>query len=368
MKNNTLYIIYLLFFATACTSHQQEETTSEEHFIEITKEQFKQENMAFGKAEKMLFEKTISVSGRVITALDGKAIIHVPVEGFVNNLYVQMGQKVKAGDPLFSIKSNSLTDLQLSLAASSVQLKQLEANYTRIETLYNDSIKTESDFLDAESKYKTELSNYLGLKLRISQTGLNTEAIEAGNYYPTYTITAPIEGQLTNIDVSLGQFVDVQQRLGEIVDTKKLLLQLSVFEQYSLSVKPGQKVLFRTLEQKGEKSLARITSISNKLDSKTNAFTCLAILTTPHTNAFKENQLISAEITISADSVMAVPQSALVTSDNKSYVYSLEKEIDESYFLSKTSVNTGRVENNFIETAISTNKPILLKGAYNVSL
>ena len=81
------------------------------------------------------------------------------------------------------------------------------------------------------------------------------------------------------------------------------------------------------------------------------------------------NQFAQGNIIVGADSVLALPETALLKSEDKMYVLSLEKENDESYFFNQVEVETGNVNKGFVElTSNPAISKLLINGAYNIQI
>lgn len=354
---------------TACTNSQPEVSEPESDLIEITKEQFLTENMEFDSPTHMLFENSIQLTGKIVPDINGSAKISAPVDGMVKKIYVQKGQNVKAGEVILEIGGSTLIDLQHATTTSSAKLEQLKSDFNRTKTLYGDNIKTENEFMLAESEYKSELANYSALKLKLQNIGLNLSDIENGNYVSTYKITSPIAGQVTNMNTTLGQFVSPHQDIAAIINIEETQLQLAVFERDYSKIEPGQTVHFKTAGEKNDYSTATITRVSNILNGKSKSFDCFADIRQSNKNSFIINQLVSAKLIIENDSIFAVPQSAIITSGGNKYVLVRNSKDDDRFLLEKVKVQVGRTSEGFVELIdIHTDMVILVSGTYNVNL
>ena len=83
----------------------------------------------------------------------------------------------------------------------------------------------------AESEYKSELANYNALKLKLQDIGLNISEIEKGNFVPTYGLKSSINGQITLMNCTLGQFLIPENEIAEVADKDKVELRLDIFEK-----------------------------------------------------------------------------------------------------------------------------------------
>lgn len=369
MKRIVTYIALTTLIFTACNNSQPKAPETDSDLIEITKDQVLTENIEFGTPSHILFESNLLLTGKIVPDINGSAIISAPVNGMTKKIYVQKGQYVKAGDVILEIGGSTLIDLQQATTTSSAKLQQLKSDFDRISTLYQENIKTEKEYLRSESEYKAELANFSALKLKLQNIGLNLKNVESGNYASTYKIKTPIDGQISDLNITIGEFISPQQHIAKIINLEKTQLQLAVFERDFPKIKTGQKVLFKTAGESDYYSSATITRISRILNTNTKSFDCFAKISEKNNSSFIINQLVSAKVIIESDSMLAIPQAAIATSGNSHYVFVIDSENDNSFLLNKIKVQVGRISNNYIEISdFDNNKPILLSGTYNINI
>ncbi len=356
----------LLF--SACSKKTSETPEPENDFTKITMEQFQEGKMALGKPLKMAFENSFQISGKIVSRVDGLAKISIPIEGFIKRIHVRKGQSVKSGEVLFEIEGSALIELQKAFAISSAKMPQLQSDFERIEQLFKENIKTESEFMIAESAYKTELANYSALKQNLENIHLSISDIENGNYASVYQIKSPIQGQVVDVQTTPGQYVSPQSSIAEIVDARKKHLQLLVFENDYSKIKSGQKVAFKTASEKGAYSTATITSIGKILNMQSKSFDCFAEISDTDKSKFIINQLVHGQVILNTDTVFALPQEAILKSGNNQFVFVKAREIGNELFLEKVKVRVGRSSKNHVELIDGPlNKQILISGAYHIS-
>ncbi len=81
------------------------------------------------------------------------------------------------------------------------------------------------------------------------------------------------------------------------------------------------------------------------------------------------NQFVEGVVYTKIDSVLAVPETAVVYAENNAYLLMYEKEEDTSFFFQKVKVTTGRIANNYIEITDQLPKGnLLVKGIYNIQI
>ncbi len=370
MKTKSIIVATLItILISSCNNTPTEEKQVENDLIKITKEQFEAEKMAFGAPEQILMEDKISFTGKIVPSLNGIFKISAPVEGIIQTLHVQIGQEVKVNENLLEIGGNALVDLQQAYASSSAKIKQLESDYKRAKALYKENIKSENEYLLIESKYKSELANYKGLRIKLQYIGLNLSNIENGNYASTYYLKSPISGQISNLSVLSGQFIKSDQDIIELVNKDKIELQLAFFEKDYSKVRKGQNVRFGNMGGNPHQAKAIINRIACKLSSKSNTFECYATINKGNKQSYAINQLVGGEVILASYSVFALPKSAVFALGTSQYIILKSDENNKNYNLQKLKVEIGKSDKNYIEIKNAPKgKTILIKGTYNISI
>lgn len=364
-----LYIPYIALILASCNHQNQEVNETHSELIEITKQQFKSEKMELGNCTQMPFATKTYFTGYIKPKSNALAKIGLPVEGIIQKIYVSVGQEVKQGAPLFEVSGNTFVDLQKEYAESEARLKQLQIDYERVSLLYKENIGTQKEYVIAQSQYQVEQAMNNALKIKLENIGLDIKRISEGSFYSGYTLKAPINGFVTDISATVGEFIDFQESLAEIVDNNQLQLQITVFEKDILSIKSGQQVIFHAAGNPDQKATASINYVGKTVRNDSKSIDCFATIDNTYAGLFINNQFVEGEIIIASDSVFALPVNAVIQSDNSNFILSLEEETNESYLFKMSAVKTGRKTRDFVELMDKpTTSKILIKGVYNISI
>jgi cobalt-zinc-cadmium efflux system membrane fusion protein len=337
--------------------------------VEITKAQFESEKMEIGLPIISLFADLVHFTGVVAPSVNGSAQISLPAQGLITKIHCTTGQTVTKGALLFEVSGNEFIDMQKDLAESAAQLNRLKTEYERQKELMAENIGARKDLISAESAFNVEKAKHGALKLKIEILGLEPSKIEQGDFYTFYSIKAPISGFVNNISTNIGQYVEPQQTIAEIIDTRTFQLKLSVFGTDIGKVKEGQEVNFYLAGNNSEKHLATVKMVGKLINPETKSIECFAEIKNTGNFSLIGNQFVEGDIIVAADSVLSVPESAILKSESESYVLAFEKEADDLLFFSRLNVKTGRNNNDFIEiTEIPSSIKILTTGAYNIQI
>ncbi len=174
-----------------------------------------------GKKDDVLqTERTVAVQAQVIApanedvvksftgSLEGErqAVLYAKLAEAVEKVNVHEGQVVKAGDVIVSLD-------KFGPSARYNEAKSLflnaEKTYSKMEYLYKEGAISESQHDEAKTGYEVAKSTYEAVARLVD-------------------ITSPIDGTVTSVDVSTGDFVQMGQKLATIATIGKLRIKFGV--------------------------------------------------------------------------------------------------------------------------------------------
>lgn len=369
-----ILLFYILF--TVCFFACQPKTPTDnpienevEQLIQISQQQFNSEKMEIGSVTTHCFEDLISCNGSIKAAPNGIANLSTPISGIVKSIHFSSGDFVKKGQVLCKIESNDLIALQQDFAETSAQFTGIKADYERNKALYKEKIGAEKNLISSESNYKATKAKYESLALKLKLLHLNTNKIKEGEFYSSLSITAPINGYITNYNLILGQFIEQQKSLIEIVNPDLLQLQIAVFEKDIQHLNLGQVLHFKTLSNSKKTHTAHLSVIGKGIDPETKTILCLAKIDNKAIGSLYNGSFIEAEIITNEKDAKALPSHAILKSGPDRYVLVIDKSDGQNYYLRKEKINIGTESNGFTEIVDASNLArVLTEGAYNISL
>ncbi len=321
---------------------------------------------------------TVQVSGSYTTA--SQTIVTSPANGIISRLYVLNNTSVKKGDPLFHVDATATTDQQnaaytdytsalsaLQTAQNSVQsldatmwTKQqayinaqntqnylinhatnpsTKDGYTDLEKLAitNAVTQTQKDFQAAEQVYKTA-----GVAVTAAQAKVN-QTKRAYDETLSATVYAPAAGKVVNLEDQVGDSLtgantavtiagsstgqaaissSTPQPVLVIANFSDPYIRINIGEDYATRVMSGQpaSIVFDAL--KNETFPGAVSDIATVGTNLQGVVTYAARVTTSALpTVIKPNMtaLITIE-TLRRDTVVAVPNSAIISKDGSVYV------------------------------------------------
>ncbi len=188
------------------------------------------------------FNYAIKTSGKVLPSRGNFEIITAKSSGIVKFVQTQLdnGSEVKKGTSLFRISGKGL--LENNIDNKYVELKsnfeKNKAEFERKSTLYQERIVSAKEYEEAKAQYESDKSKYDNLVKKYNKSGV---AIKAG-----------IKGNIYDLAVNDGDFVEEGQEIARIISSNKVRIQVDiplnnydlVKDIYSMNFKPayGKKV------------------------------------------------------------------------------------------------------------------------------
>jgi len=345
------------------------QTEAADGSINITKEQFNKSSMALGGLEEKPFPVTIQTNGMIDVPPENRAVVSATMGGYIEKTPLLIGNSVKKGQLLVTIENPEFIALQQEYMEVQQQLNYLKAEYTRQQTLREENITSQKSFLKAESDFKTTNARYNGLKKQLTMLNISPAQVEAGNISSIASIYAPINGSITQMNVTKGTYVSPASPILEIIDNDHIHLELSVFEKDIMKIKKGQQIRFRIPEASDEVFEAEVYLIGTSIgDNRT--IKIHGHLREEGENNFLTGMFVDAGIVTENTTAMGLPSEAIVALEGKFYVLRTTATEDTGYTFETLEVQPGNTVDNFTEIinaeAFLESDTFLTKGAFDV--
>ncbi|NTW23759.1 MAG: efflux RND transporter periplasmic adaptor subunit [Lentimicrobium sp.] len=358
----------LLF--TSCgtkNAETQDEETSADEAITLSRTQFESSEMILGKPEKMKFTHKIRANGKVSASPSGQVQISSMIPGRIRQIAVNIGDRVNKGQMLCAVESSELIQLQMDYAESSGRLKSVQAEFERQQSLAGENIASQKTYLNAEAEYKSLIARCEGLKAKLLMLGLNAEKAGQGIIVKEMVLTAPIGGVVSALFVETGSFAEPQKALMELVDLNQLQLKLSVFEKDLTGLKPGLKISFFSPNNPSSAYSGELLSYSRTMNQETRAITVIGSIQPSDRPLMINGMYIEADIFTGEKEVMALPDEAILKSGNSRLVLVQTSSDGKLMNFVKKEVKTGLSSNGFTEILNPEGlENVLVKGGFNL--
>ncbi|MEH6771707.1 efflux RND transporter periplasmic adaptor subunit [Maribacter arcticus] len=377
MQKNIYRIVILFIFAIVLSCGDKEKQAiksgaseaNTDNRIQVTQEQFDQNNMSLGQIKESEFPIMVTTSGMIDVPPENRAVVSATMGGYIKTTPLLIGDKVRKGQLLVTIENPEFVALQQEYMEVNGQLSYLKAEYERQQTMVAENISSQKSFLKAESDYKTGVAKYNGLKKQLGMLNISVEQVEKGIISSVASIYAPIAGSITSVNVSKGTFVSPATSIMEIINNDHIHLELSVFEKDIMKIKKGQLVEFRIPEASSDIYKAEVHLVGTSIDDN-RTIKVHAHLEDETVTNFLTGMFVEASIIIDSSTQMSLPTDAIGVIDDQSYVLLLDETKEGNYYFAQVPLKTQGSYQNMTAldktTIFKQGAQFLTKGAFSL--
>ncbi len=343
-----------------------------EDIVELRDDQIKLANIETGTIKMQSLSGTLKVSGTVAAAPQNFATVSMPLGGFVKNTSLMPGNVVSKGQTLAILENQEFVDIQQNYLEAKNKFEFAEAEYKRHSELFKSDVYSEQNVQQVTSDYKNLKAQVKALEQKLALIGINPANLHEDNISSSVALVSPISGFVKAVNVNIGKFVTPSDVLFEIVNSDKLFLELTLFEKDADKVSAGQKIrFFINNETDQHDAVIYQTGKSISADKTYKVYAsvlgiCKNVLPGMYVNAIIE---------ATGNMVTTLPSDAVVSFDDKDYIFVFDKNKEEDgkpfteYRI--IEVKKGVSDNGFTEVILpegfdSTTAKVVIKGAYNL--
>lgn len=298
-----------------------------------------------------IVDRIRSFDGGVDVPADRRTMVSSQLGGKLQNIRVDRGESVRAGDVLAEIASLELRDIQLELLRAHLDGAMWHDTLTRRRAA-GDAVPRRT-ILETEGQVKTFDTQVASLRQKLLMLGISDsqidELLKTGRVIDALPVRAPIDGAVVDFDRMLGQVVRADEALFEIHNLSQVMVQTFVGERDSALVKVGQQARIRLVaypDLEVEGTVTRIGPVVG-IDSRTHAawieFTSLPSVPLQHNMA--------ARVILTTDRpspTLAIPLSAVVRDGLRSFVF--VQKSDGTF--DRRRIELGRADDRRVEVKV----------------
>jgi len=366
----------LLIFSGSCHSgktsapEEKEAEVLPEGIVELREDQVKLANVQTGNIEMRSLSGTLKVNGIVSAAPQNLATICAPMSGFVKSTTLMPGNPVKKGQVIVVIENQEFVDIQQDYLEAKNKLGFAEAEFKRHTELYKEDVYSEKNVQQVTADYKNLQAKVNALEQKLVLISINPAGLNENTISRSISLVSPINGYVEAVNVNLGKYVVPTDVMFKIVNNDVLFLELTLFEKDANKVAKGQKIRFY-INNETEQHDAVITQTGQSI-SMDKTYKVYASVTGSCKNVLP-GMYVNAIIETSGNLVTALPSEAVVSFDDKDYIFIFEKNKEEGgkpfTEYKMVEVKKGVIDGGYTEIIIPesvhiSQASIVIKGAY----
>lgn len=268
------------------------------------------------------------------------ASVGSPLAGRIEAVHVRLGERVKAGDLLFSVRSGAYAELNREAEASHAQVEVRRRLAERAKELLDLKVGSQKDVLAAEAELREA-------ELAARAAEAKSKSLQVGGLGDNaFWVKAPRAGTVVELDVSVGQEVtpDREGPLLRLAELSEVLVIADVPENDVTELTVGAKVTIRTATSDVERE-GLVEAVSELVDPKRRSVE-VRIRAPNADRALRPNAYVEVSARPNAEArVVRVPDGAVVTQDARLVVFVARSEGR----LEPVPVTVGRRRDGFTE-------------------
>lgn len=252
--------------------------------------------------------------------------VHPKISGFITNVFVHEGQAVTAGQPMFTIDSETYR-AQVSQARAALNTARAQANTARLTYLNNK--KLFDQHIIGQYELETAQNSYSTAQAQVAQA--QAALASASETLSWCVVRAPSAGVVGSLPFKKGALVSAQNTLTTVSDISTVEVFFSMSEPDILSMSKTAGSVAGVLREMPMVKLqladgtiynqpGRVVKMSGVIDASTGAYTLIAHFSNPQKllKSGGAGQIIVPRVNNDA---ILVPQEAVVQVQDKYFVY-----------------------------------------------
>ncbi|MDR6547552.1 cobalt-zinc-cadmium efflux system membrane fusion protein [Chryseobacterium rhizosphaerae] len=320
MKNTVLSIL-LLAFITSCKDPKSETPQSQDLQIKGDHVMIPENNPVLKtiKTEVVTEEEHSDgvVSAGTIQAIPNHyAEIASPFSGRITKSFIQLGQNVSAGSPLFEILSSDYFSVQKDYTDALNDVQLAEKNYRRQQDLVKHGVGIQKELDEAETDFKnkkTSLSN--------ASSALKVYNSKGGGIGSPLIVRAPISGEIISNKIVNGQYLKGDaDPVVIIAELSKVWISGDVKEKDIRFVNIGDHVSVKISAYPDRNITGKVYHINEIVDENTRSIKVLIECDNPD-RKLKPGMYATVNFSTTPEKTVMIPVTALMQQDNTQYVW-----------------------------------------------
>lgn len=298
--------------------------TAQAKVLEITEQQAASVKLSTSKVKLREGQPTLQFSG-VLEADRRKAFRVAPVvDGTVINLHAVAQQRVRKGEVLARLRSNTLGQAQADYLGALARLRLASSERERLQSLWKDGIIAQNRFLEADAEYKSASAILEQNRQHLTLAGLSSKQIDALETSPSrlaeFNLISPANGVVMQSEIVTGQNLAAGETAFQVVDlsTVWVAVRIPVANLPEVNLGAAAKVQVATRGSKPYQGL--LQAIDGEVDKESQTISG-RIVVKNHDSALRPGMYAQIEITAAPLKHLMVPVSAVFRSGNQAYAF-----------------------------------------------
>lgn len=305
------------------------------------------------------YNLVLSSTGVVTAIPSAYAEVAAPFGGRVVKSLVHIGQKVKAGSPLFELSSSNYSELVKNYNQTRGDVELALKSLERVRDLHKNGVASEKELDEAQQNYTMALQEYRHAEAVAKEFQIDLDDAVVGR---PMVVRSPIGGTVLRNELVMGEYLREDEDAKVVVaDLSKVWVKASVSEMESPYVEGVEEVEVRLASRPDMVFRGRVAFTDGMLDAETRTMQTY-IECDNSTGLMMPNMYANVNMSLKGQKHIMLDKSAVLQSSKGRYVL---RRIEENTFV-KTVIEVQSVEGGqlLVTSGLSEGDEIITQGAF----
>jgi cobalt-zinc-cadmium efflux system membrane fusion protein len=329
--------------------------------------------LAFATARTTGFTAATETDGKIAADDDRTTQVFSPFSGRVGRVLARVGDKVRTGQPLFTVQASEYVQGRSDLATTQAQLKVAKANESRLHELYKtngaalkDWQQSQSDLIAAEAALASARSRLRILGIGEAQINALAQAAPSAGEGSATAVRSPISGVVTQRSVGEGQTLASVTNGGStpslvVSDLTRVWLVGELREADAPKARVGQALVVKVTALPDREFQAKINFVSPTVDPVSHRVAVRAEIENPDGLLKPEMFATFSLVTGGTTAAVGVPEDAVVYEGDTARVWVAHPE----HRLELRQIRAGQTSHGTVEvlSGLTAGEQVVTSGA-----
>lgn len=280
------------------------------------------ESISTAKVENKNVEDSYSFYGKIAADANSYIDVFPLVGGNVMSVNVELGDYVRKGQVLATIRSTELAEVQKDVSDARTDLQVAKNNLRVAREMYEGKLNTERDVLEAKSQLQKA-----GDQMQRASAVSTVYNVKNGNIY---SVLAPISGYIVHKDINKDMQLrsDRSENIFDVANTTNVWAIMNINEADIDKISLGMPAQVSTLSYPDKVFDGKIDKIFKIIDPETNAMQARVVLDNANGLLIPDSKATIKVSKSENKTALSIPSKAVIFDDDRSYVVVFKSRTD----------------------------------------
>lgn len=368
---STLLTAALAVMSTACSEKPAPAPATKEvvdpSLVSLTKEL--EATVKTGPVTELAFIDTLRIPGRIQVDEQYESRAGASITGRISTLDVNLGDEVKAGQRLATIKSTELAQYQLSYIKASQQMQLQTKAVERAKQLLEADVISQAELQRREGELNAANAELNAARDQLLVLGMAPASISQLGLHNSGMSTSQVNSKITGTVIArkarLGQVVAPAEELFVIADLSHVWAVAEIPEQQIAHIKEGQSLNIEVPALDDAELTGTLAFVGDIVNPASRTVMARANISNEKM-LLKPDMLITILLEAKPEKVIAIPSTAVVRENNADHVFVQTLKSKQYKLLPVTLGRTYQGEREVLQ-GLQPGDQIVLDGAFHVN-